>query len=197
MTCCYFWSQQTFGHLLCLCICTSLRTEKARNLIWNEYLKSKSWMVQRFNKIFTIHFFTIWMQTVFKASWSAASSTVSKPKAWEKLGCVRMPWILVRLQALEYALCTTPTLKIQSGRYLSASSIFLLFPGNVLQTFLAQRNVLVATWSEIPNQTLQVKRWLKEPAKLGEFNSLIYMSFHKQTLLESLSQTCDGDSHAI
>lgn len=66
------------------------------------------------------------MQTVFKASWSAASSTVSKPKAWEKLGCVRMPWILVRLQALEYALLHHSHIKNPSGRYLSALSIFTI-----------------------------------------------------------------------
>ena len=142
MTCCYFWSQQTFGHLLCLCICTSLRTEKARNLIWNEYLKSKSWMVQRFNKIFTIHFYTIWMQTVFKASWSAASSTVSKPKAWEETRVCQNALNTCQTTSSWVRTLHHSTLKIQSGRYLSASSIFLLFPGNVLQTFFGSKECI-------------------------------------------------------
>lgn len=140
------------------------------------------------------------MQTVFKASWSAASSTVSKPKAWEKPVVSECLEYLSDYKLLSMHFCTIPTLKTQSGLYLSASSIFTISRQRS-PDLTAQRNILIiscySSWSEIPeipNQTLQVKRWLKEPAKLSEFDSLIYMSFHEQTLLESRSQTCDGST---
>ena len=114
-----------------------------------------------------------------------------------------MPWILVRLQALEYALLHhshvknpkwTIPLSFIHLYYFQATFSRLDGSKEYINYQLLLELSEIPEIPEIPNQTLQVKRWLKEPTKLSEFDSLIYMSFHEQTLLESRSQTCDGST---
>lgn len=126
----------------------------------------------------------IWCKQFLKHLGAQPVALSANPKPEKNSGVSECLEYLSDYKLLSMHFCTTPTLKIQVD---DTSQLYpsLLFPGNVLQTWRL---------AEIPNQTLQVKRWLKEPAKLSEFDSLIYMSFHKQTLLESRSQTCDGST---
>ena len=142
----------------------------------------------------------IWCKQFLKHLGAQPVALSANPKPEKKPVVSECLEYLSDYKLLSMHFCTTPTLKTQSGRYLSASSIFTISKQRS-PDLTSQRNILIIScylsWSEIPeipNQTLQVKRWLKEPAKLSEFDSLIYMSFHKQTLLESRSQTCDGST---